>query len=151
MYLEEKGKFRLSNKELVRNAKSLGLNFEYDKAFFWKFSCYTLENLIGLYVEYKTKKLIYSLLNEEEKAKWRHDKGFRHQILRQARRNFESNRFRDIFKIKTTILGNKRSDLVSTVYENIAIHMALDTSYNALQHFEVNGKKYMLLLRKILI
>ncbi len=148
MYLEEKGKFRLSNKELVRNAKSLGLDFEYNKALFWKFSCYTLESLIGLYVEYKTKKLIYSLLNEEEKVKWRQDKEFRHQVLRQARRNFESNRFRDIFKIKTTILGNKHSDLVSTVYENIATHMALDTSYNALQHFEVNGKKIYASLEK---
>ena len=57
MHLEEKGKFCLSNKELVRNTKSLGLDFEYNKALFWKFSCYTLENLIGLYVEHKTKNL----------------------------------------------------------------------------------------------
>ncbi len=128
-------------KKHIENSKSLvGESLEYSNVVFWKTSSYTIDRVIGKIVEIKTKKKIFSLLNHEEKKMWGTSEEFRKKILHEARHNFGENRFIDIFKIKTILLGNRHSKIVSHFYENIGNYPALDDAYNALGSFVVRGK-----------
>ncbi len=122
------------------NTQKLGLSLEHRLPLFWKLSNILLDTPLSFYVEWKTKRHIRKLLPHEEQRQWDADPLFQRTILDEARKNFGDNRFISIYQIKTLLLGNRHSKLVSHFYENIGNAPAMDDAYNALGHFSLDNK-----------
>jgi len=134
----------ISNETIIQqghaNTKKLGLSLEYNLPFFWKLSNLLIDTPISVYVEWKTKRHIRKLLPPEERRKWDSDPRFQKTILDEARKNFGDNRFISVYQIKTLLLGNRQSKIVSHFYQHIGNAPAMDDAYNALGHFSLDNK-----------
>lgn len=123
------------------NTQSLGLSLEHRLPIFWKLSNILIDTPLSFYVEWKTKRHIRKLLPPQERRQWDSDPLFQKTILDEARKNFGDNRFISIYQIKTLLLGNQQSSIVSHFYQNIGNAPAMDDAYNALGHFSINNER----------
>lgn len=112
---------------------------EYEKNFSWFWFLYnhTFGKLLADCVERKTLKVIAQNLPEDQRNDL-NDPQKRATILAKARLNFGSNKFSQIFKMRTLFL-NTHSKLMQRFCEKVCNSEALDIAYNVLGTFSLNG------------